>query len=58
MHDFTKVSNKSMYGFFLFCFVVEVSSSKYLQISSNIAIENFESFDVAISMCNKPYSKG
>lgn len=46
-----------MYGFFLFCFIVEVSSSKYLQISSNIAIENFESFDVAMSMCNKPYSK-
>ena len=43
-----------MYGFFLFCFIVEVSSSKYLQISSNIAIENFESFDVAMSMCNKP----
>jgi len=47
-----------MYDFFPFCFVVEVSSSKYLQISSNIAIENFESFDVAMSMCNKPYSKG
>ena len=25
-----------MYGFFLFCFIVEVSSSKYLQISSNM----------------------
>ena len=41
-----------MYGFFLFCFIVEVSSSKHLQISSNIAIVNFESFDVAMSMCN------
>ena len=44
-----------MYGFFLFCFIV--SSSKHLQISSNIAIENFETFDVAMSMCNKPYSR-
>ena len=51
MHDFTEVSNKSMYGFFLFCFIVEVLSSKCLQISSNIAIENFE------GLCNKPYSK-
>ena len=51
MHDFTEVSNKSMYGFFLFCFIVEGLSSKCLQISSNIAIENFE------GLCNKPYSK-
>ena len=43
-----QVSNKSMYGFLLFCFIVEVSSSKC------IAIENFDSFDVAMSMCNKP----
>ena len=42
-----------MYGFFLFCFIVGVSR---LQISSKIAIENFESFDVAMSMCNKPES--
>ena len=45
-----------MYGFFLSWFIVGVSSSKYLQISSNIAIENFESSVVAISMCNKPES--
>ena len=47
MHDFTYASIRSMYGFFLFCFIVEVSNSKYLQISSNIAIDNFETFDVA-----------
>ena len=41
----TRFVNKSIYGFFFLTLIFDTSSPKEEQISSNILIENFESFE-------------